>query len=139
MSTTFKGPIRTGLNTGNPQTNTLGFLGATKVCNTGFGADRVVVTLPPGANLVGLGASPVSAFTGTDPVSAMSVKFGNSADATRYGIITVSALGNYRESAVSASNDFDNGGTIVVTISALSTTSFTGGGTRNFIRYVQTE
>lgn len=137
--TTFQTPLKTeGANggTGNSQTETSGFVHASKVISLGGGATapRAIVTLPPFSTLTGLRAIPTSAFAAD--VSAVNVNWGNSAQATRYGVIAVSALGSLRAAAVSAATDFDAGGTIVVTVSAVSTTTFTAGGVRAFIEYI---
>lgn len=135
-STTFTGPLSIGANTGNPATSTESWVPARRQCNVGFGQARQIVSIPKGT-LMSLEAVPVSAFTGGDSVTAMSVNFGTSADPTRYGVVTVSALGRTRTAAiVSGAADFDNGGTIVVTISAEATTVFTGGGVRAFVGFV---
>ncbi len=139
-STTFEGPLRTGIDTGNPQTSTIAYVPCRKVSSIGFGAARTVVTLPPKSTLWSLAAVPTSAFTGGDSVTAMTVSFGTSSDATRYGVVTVSALGRYRSATiVSGATDFDvSGGTVVITLSAEATSVFTGGGVRTFVSFVPT-
>jgi hypothetical protein len=140
--TTFQTPLKTvgadGI-TGNSQTETTGYVHASKVVSLGGGAaaPRAIVTLPPFSTLTGLRAVPTSAFA--SDVSAVNVNWGNSAQATRYGIIAVSALGALRSAAVSGAVDFDAGGTIVITASAVSTSVFTAGGVRAFIEYITTE
>lgn len=139
--TLFKAPLRIGdINSGNPQTETRGFVPCMKIVLLSQAQPRMIVSLPPSSTLLKLGAVPTSAFTGTDPVSAMNVNFGNSADSQHYGVVVVSANSQLRETTlVSAATDFDaSGATIVVTLSALSTTVFTGGGVRAFIHYVTT-
>lgn len=143
--TTFQTPLITvGANgqTGNSQTDTSGFVHASKVVSlgaTGGNARRAIVTIPPFSTLTNLRAVPTSAFAAD--VSAVFVNWGNSADATRYGVIAVSAVGAMRGAAVSGAVDFDVPttalpNTIVVTVSAVSTTTFTAGGVRAFIEYV---
>jgi hypothetical protein len=138
--TTFQVPLKTqGANgdTGNSQTETSGFVHSSKVLSlgaTGGNSRRAIVTLPPFSTLTGLRALPTSAFAAD--VSAALVSWGNSADVTRYGVIAVSALGALRTASVSAGVDFDAGGTIVVVVSAVSTTTFTQGGVRAFIEYI---
>lgn len=141
--TTFQTPIK-GIgfqgDTGNTQTETSGYIACFKQVVLSQAAPRAIVTIPKNSTLLKLSAVQSSAFTGTDPVSAMNVNFGNSADATRYGTVVVSALVQLRESSlVSAATDFDADATIVVTLSALSTTTFTAGGVRAFIHYLTTE
>lgn len=143
--TTFQVPLKTvgkdGI-TGNNQTETSGFVHASKVVSigaTGTNGTRAIVTLPSFSTLTGLRAIPTSAFAAD--VSAVTVSFGNSADATRYGAVAVSALGALRSAAVSGGTDFDNAqtspfNTIVITVSAVSTTTFTAGGVRAFVEYI---
>lgn len=139
--TAFRGPlIVQGPNnpTGNSQTDSSGFVSCIKVVplTGGATAPRAVVTLPPFAILLTGRAYATSAFA--SDVSAMNVSFGNSSDATRYGIISVSAVGQIRNATVSAGDDFNNGtgGTIVVVGSAVSTTTFTSGGANALIEYL---
>lgn len=137
--TTFQSPLKIqGANgdTGNPQTETSGFVRSIKQVSLGGAAvsPRSIVTLPPFSTLTGLWAVPTSAFAAD--VSAVNVNWGNSAQATRYGVIAVSALGAIRAAAVSAATDFDAGGTIVITGSAVSTAVFTTGGVRAFVEYL---
>lgn len=143
--TTFQVPLRTvgvGGLTGNSQTDTSGYVHASKVVSigaTGTLGTRAIVTLPSFSTLTGLRAIPTSAFAAD--VSAVTVNWGNSADATHYGAIAVSALGALRSAAVSAGTEFDNAGaspfnTIVITVSAVSTTTFTAGGVRAFVEYI---
>lgn len=137
--TTFQAPLKiqgAGGDTGNSQTETSAFVRCTKVLTlTGASVSpRQIITLPPNSTLTMLEAVPTSAFAAD--VSAVNVNWGNSAQATRYGVIAVSALGQVRSAAVSAATDFDAGGTIVVTVSAVSTAVFTTGGVRALISYV---
>lgn len=143
--TTFQVPLKTvgkdGI-TGSPQTDTSGFVHASKVVSlgaTGTLGTRAIVTLPSFSTLTGLRAISTSAFAAD--VSAVNVSWGNSTDATRYGIIAVSALGALRAAAVSGATDFDNEetapfNTIVITVSAVGTTTFTAGGVRAFVEYI---
>lgn len=137
--TTFQTPLKTigaSGETGNPQTETSGYVMTSKMVSlgaTGGNVRRAIVTLPPFSTIIGLDAVPTSAFAAD--VSAALVNWGNSADATHYGVIAVSGVGSLRSAAVSAATEFDAGGTIVITVSAVSTTTFTAGGVRAFIRY----
>lgn len=138
--TNWEGPLSIGNETGVAATDTRGFVKAAKVVSVGAGDGRKIVTLPTNSVVTGLGFIPTSAFTGGDSVTALTVSFGNSADANQLGVVTVSAATRYTEvlgGFVSAAN-FDSGGTIVVVISAVSTTTFTGGGGRAFIEFVKT-
>lgn len=137
--TTFQAPLKTvgpdGI-TGNPQTETTAYITVCDVMSLGGAAvsPRAIMTIPPNSTLMRLGAMATSAFAAD--VSAVNVNWGNSAQPARYGVISVSALGAFRASLVSAGTDFDAGGTIVVTGSAVSTAVFTTGGFRAFIEYV---
>src|SRR3990167_10490414 len=142
MSTTnFTGPITTGSQTGVPTTDTRGYVSVIKAVSLSQAAPRQIITIPGGTTLTMLEAIQTSAFTGDDPVSAMSVNFGTSADATKFGAIQVSALVQIRQVVnVSAPTDFDTAsGTIVLTLSAVSTTIFTGGGVRAFVHFLTVE
>lgn len=136
--TNFEGPLSVGDVTGIPNTDTRGFVRLSKRVIIGQAQPRQVVTISPDSVVTGFGFVPTSAFTGTDPVSALSVNFGTSADPNQHGVVTVSAATRYTEqvAAFVSGATFDDGGTIVVTISAVSTTTFTGGGGRAFIHYV---
>ena len=140
-NTIFQGPLGTGTATGVPTTDTRGYISVIKSVPLSQAAPRQIVTIPQGSILTMLEAVQTSAFTGDDPVSSMSVNFGNSADATHYGAIQVSALVQIRQVVnVSAPTDFDTAaGTIVLTLSAVSTTVFTGGGVRAFIHFLTVE
>lgn len=141
--TTFQVPLKSigaGGDTGYSGTESSGFVPATKVLSLGVGSSRQIVTLPSKSTITGLKACVTSAGA-PDPVSAFIVNFGNSGQASRYGLIAVSALGQVRSPTVSAATDFDDAttspfNTIVVAISGVSTTTFTAGGVRAFIEYV---
>lgn len=140
--TTFQAPLKIvgkdGI-TGSSVTDTQGYTHCTKVLSLGGGATapRQIITLPNKAMLINLCAFATSAFSAD--VSAVNVSWGNSADATHYGIIAVSAVGQIRGATVSAAGEFDTGGTIIVVASAVSTTTFTTGGVRAFVEYIVTE
>lgn len=141
--TTFTGPLKVqGANnpTGNSQTDTSGYVHCTKIVDLvgASTAPRAIVSLPQFAYLTNLRAFCVSGFAAD--VSAVNVSWGNSSDATRYGIIAVSAVGAPRSASVSGAFDFySNGGTIVIVGSAVSTTTFTSGAVKAFVEYIVTE
>lgn len=139
--TAFTGPLLVqGINnpTGNPQTDTAGFVHCTKIVplTGGATAPRSVVTLPSNCILTACRAYVTSALAAD--VSAVNVSFGSSSDATRYGIVAVSAVGQLRASTVSAAGDFQNPliNTMVIVASAVSTTTFTTGGANAMIEYI---
>lgn len=136
--TTFTTPLKsqgTAGDTGNSQTETSGYVNANKTLSLGVSNTRQIVSIPPFSTLIALRACVTSAGAPVDPVSAFNVSFGNSGQAGRYGVVGVSAVGRIGSAIVSASTDFDAGGTIVVVVSAVSTTTFTAGGVRAFIEY----
>lgn len=140
--TTFQLPLKTIGANGNPGISNLetsGYVKSTKVVSLGGGATapRAVITLPPQSTLTNLYAFSTSAFA--SDVSAVHVNWGNSGQATRYGVIAVSALGQIRAATVSAADDFASSSTIVITASAVGTTTFTTGGVRAFIEYITVE
>lgn len=138
--TTFQTPLKTqgpSGDTGNSQTESSGFVSSRKYVSlgaTGGNLRRAIVTLPPFSTIMRLEAVPTSAFAAD--VSAALVNWGNSADATHYGVIAVSAVGQLRTAQVSAATEFDAGGTIVITVSAVTTTTFTTGGVRALVEYI---
>lgn len=140
--TTFQFPLKgygAAGDTGNPQTETSGYVHVTKIVSLDGTAtnSRKIVTLPDKATLTSLRACATSAFAAD--VSAVNVNFGNSAQATRYGVVAVSAVGQIRGAVVSAATDFDTTNTIVITTSAVSTAVFTTGGVRAFVEYIVSE
>lgn len=139
--TTFQHPLKAvgpnGL-TGDPTTNTESYVRSMKVIPLGPGAaSRQIVTIPANSTILAMGGTATSAFAAD--VSACNVNFGTSAQVSRYGLISVSALGLVRNVVVSASTDFDAQSTIIVTLSAVGTTTFSSGGARAFIEFVTTE
>lgn len=143
--TGFTAPLKVlgpGDPTGNPQTEASGFVLATKQVAVGgaLGQTRKIVTIPPQSTLLGLGFTLTSAFGGVDTAaSAMVVSFGTSADPAGIGVFNVSAgVANRWAFPTSGAASFDTGGTVVLNLSALSTTTYTGGG-RMFVEYVTVE
>lgn len=212
MATNFTGPISEGDKTGNPQTQTVGYVKVVKQVPVGAGTGngRAIITLPPGSTLIHLGAVITSAITGGTDVADMNVNFGTSADPGGYGVLqipktsngqkvsivsrqvslncgsnatitlpprsTLLRLGAIESSAltpndggsaavtnfgvgasdvghygivtgasaraslvyvvpVSGATEFDTGGNIYISVSAVSTNVTTGGGTRAFVEY----
>jgi hypothetical protein len=139
--TTFSGPIRTGEDVGSEVLSTTAFVHVTKVVRLSQAEPRKIITLPANSCIFELKSVLVSAITGTDPASALSVNFGTSSQPTYFGTVAVSALQQLRGVAVSGSGFlpslFSNGGTMVLTVSAISTTVFTGGAAQAFVTYIQ--
>ncbi len=133
--TNFAGPVSFGEKTGNDTTDTRAFLPGRRQILLSQATPSASITIPPLSTIIKLGFVPTSAFTGTDPVSAMNVTFANGS--LVHGIVTASAATRYHESTfVSAAEAYDAGGTMTITLSALSTTVFTGGGGRAFVEYI---
>lgn len=137
-STTFTGPLCIGEYTGNTTTETRSFVPGRRQVNLSQASPSATLTIPAKSTIVKLAFVPTSAFTGTDPVSAMNVTFANGT--LVHGVVTASAASRYHESTfVSAAEAYDTGGTMTITLSALSTTVFTGGGGRAFVEYLTVE
>ena len=135
MSTTnFTGPITHGEVTGNPETDTRGYVPGIKIIQLSQGSPRGNVTLPAKTVVTKLGFVPTSAFTGDDPVSAMTITF--AAGTVTLGIVTASAATKYHQMAVVSGAVLDASTVVSAALSALSTTVFTGGGGRAFIEYI---
>ncbi len=96
------------------------------------------IELPPKSTLLRLGSIETSTWTPADAASAGVTNFGTgSADVGHYGIVTGASA---RASIVfitpvSGATEFDTGGTIYVSCSAVSTNVTTGGGVRAFVEY----
>lgn len=132
MSTTnFTGPLTVGEKTGRDSTDTRGYVARRYIREVSFTNQSVTITIPPKSVVTKTGYIPTSAFTGTDPVSAMNITFANGT--LVHNIVTASAASKYHESTTVSAADYDTGGTMTITISALSTTTFTGGGGRAFV------
>ena len=135
--TNFTGPVSFGENTGLPTTDTRGWVPGRKVLLLSQATPSGSMTIPPKAVVTKTGFVPTSAFQGTDPVSAMNVTFANGS--LVHNVITASAATKYHESTTVSAAIYDDGGVLTVTLSALSTTVFTGGGGRAFVEYIVTE
>lgn len=135
-STNFSGPLTIGENTGNATTRTLSYVPCRRVIPVSQSSPSATVALPP-CVLTKTAFVPTSAFTGTDPVSAMVVTFAQGTIV--HNQITASANTRYHESTFVSGAVYDASANLTVTLSALSTTTFTGGGGRAYIEYLVTE
>jgi hypothetical protein len=135
--TNHTGPLSFGENTGRPTTDTLAWVPGRRQVNLSQGTPSATLTIPAKSTVTKLAFVPTSAFTGTDPVSAMNITFANGT--LVHGIVTASAATRYHESTFVSAADYDAGGTMTITLSALSTTVFTGGGGRAFVEYITVE
>ncbi len=135
--TNYTGPVSFGENTGIPETDTRGYMPGRKVIQLSQGTPRGNVTIPGKSVVTKLAFVPTSAFTGTDPVSAMNITFTTGTQVL--GIVTASAATKYHESTVVSAAIFDDAAIVSASLSALSTTTFTGGGGRAYIEYITTE
>jgi hypothetical protein len=136
-TTNFSGPVTLGEQTGAPTTDTRGFVRAVRIVTLSQATSLVNISIPPKSVVMRLGFVPTSAFTGTDPVSAMNVTFRNGTIV--HGIVTASADTKYHEVAIVSGAVYDTSAVMTVTLSALSTTVFTGGGGRAYVDILTTE
>lgn len=133
-TTNFTGPITFGEVTGVATTDTRGYVPGIKIIQLSQGSPRANVTLPANTVVTKLGFVPTSAFTGDDPVSAMTITFAYGTNVL--GIVTASAATRYHQQAVVSGAVLDASTVVSAALSALSTTVFTGGGGRAFIEYI---
>jgi hypothetical protein len=95
MTSTFQGPVKTGVSTGAPATTTLGTVVATQVAtvsNITSGASGIVI--PANSKITDWQAEVLVSASGN--AGGMLVRIGNGDDATRFGQINCSAKGTYR-------------------------------------------
>ena len=133
-TTNYSGPITFGEVTGIAATDTRGYVPGIKIIQLSQAAPRANITLPANTVVTKLGFVPTSAFTGDDPVSAMTITFATGTIVL--GIVTASAATRYHQQAVVSGAIFDTAAVVSAALSALSTTVFTGGGGRAFIEYI---
>lgn len=133
----FTGPLSFGEQTGISTTDTRAFIPGSQVKNLSQASPSVTFQIPPKAVVTKVGFVPTSAFTGTDPVSAMNITFANGTIV--HAIVPVSANTRYAESTFVSGAVYDDGGTLTATLSAQSTTVFTGGGGRAYVGYIVVE
>ena len=136
MTQKFLGPVLIGIaDRAVAAQNTAGYVPAVRVGTVNHAAPSLTMRIPP-CVVTKLGFVPTSAFTGDDPVSAMVVTF---ADGTKVlGVVTASAATKYHQQTVVSAAVFDVTADLTITLSALSTTVFTGGGGRAFIEFLKT-
>lgn len=132
--THITGPLIIGVTEGVPGTDTRAYVPCRRVLNLDQTAPSMSVLIPARSVITKTAFVPTSAFTGTDPVSAMNITFANGS--LVHNIITASAATKYHESTVVSAAIYDTAATCTVTLSALSTTVFTGGGGRAYIEYI---
>jgi hypothetical protein len=135
--TNFTGPISFGEDTGSPTTDTRGWVSGRRVVLLSQAASLKTIAIPAGTVVTKCGFVPTSAFTGTDPVSAMNITFRNGTIVL--GVIPASADTRYHETTIVSGAVFDASANLTVSLSAQSTTVFTGGGGRAFIEYITVE
>lgn len=135
--TNFTGPVSFGEQTGIPTTDTRGYMPGRKVVRLSQASPSATLAIPPKSVVTKTAFVPTSAFTGDDPVSAMVITFANGTQV--HNVVTASAATKYHESTTVSAAVYDTGGTMTVTLSALSTTVFTGGGGRAFVEYITEE
>jgi hypothetical protein len=133
-TTNFTGPVTFGEVTGNSDTDTRGFMPGRKVLALSQAAPRANTMIPANSVVTKCSFIPTSAFTGTDPVSAMNITFTTGTQIL--AVITASAATRYHESTFVSAALFDTQAVVSASLSALSTTVFTGGGGLAFIDYI---
>lgn len=134
-TTNFTNPITQGYSDG--ATDTRAYVPSRRVVRLSQSSPSATIPIPAKSVLTKTGFVPTSAFTGTDPVSAMNVTFANGTQV--HNIVTASAATKYHESTTVSAAVYDTAGTLTITLSALSTTVFTGGGGRAFVEYLTEE
>ncbi len=132
--THITGPLIIGSNDGVPGLDTRAYVPCRRVLQLDQTIPSASVLIPARSVVTKTGFVPTSAFTGTDPVSAMNITFANGS--LVHNIITASANTKYHESTTVSAAIYDTAATCTVTLSALSTTVFTGGGGRAYIEYI---
>lgn len=135
--TNWEGPLSFGKVLDENSKDTRGFVPGRQVKTLSQAAPSTTFTIPPKSVVTKNAFVPTSAFTGTDPVSAMNVTFANGT--VVHSIVPVSAATRYAESTFVSGALYDTGGTLTVTLSAQSTTVFTGGGGRAYVEYITVE
>lgn len=130
--TNFTGPVTFGDYDG--ATDTRAYLPGRRVVRLSQAAPSATVPIPARSVVTKTGFVPTSAFTGTDPVSAMNITFANGTQV--HNVVTASAATKYHESTTVSAAVYDTAGTMTITLSALSTTVFTGGGGRAYVEYI---
>lgn len=93
-STNFTGPITYGEKTGNPATQTVGYVSVMKQISLGAGTanGRQIITLPPNTTILRVGAIQTSSFTGGTDVNDININFGTSADPAGIGLVQVPSV-----------------------------------------------
>lgn len=135
--TNFAGPVSFGEQTGRDSTDTRAWMPGRRVVLLSQASPSGSITIPAKSVVTKTAFVPTSAFTGTDPVSAMAVTFANGT--LVHNVVNVSAETKYHESTTVSAALYDTGGTLTVTLSAISTTVFTGGGGRAYVEYITVE
>lgn len=133
--TNFTGPVTFG--DCNGATDTRAYMPGRRVVRLSQASPSATVPIPARSVVTKTGFVPTSAFTGTDPVSAMNITFANGTQV--HNVVTASAATKYHESTTVSAAVYDTAGTMTITLSALSTTVFTGGGGRAYVEYITEE
>lgn len=132
--TNFTGPLSVGSFDGSSAGETRAWVPGRRVVNLTQAAPSATIPIPANTVITKVASVTTSAYTGTDPVSAMNVTFANGTIV--HAIVPVSAATRYAESTVVSGAIYDTAGTLTVTLSAQSTTVFTGGGCRAYVEYI---
>lgn len=132
--THFDGPIILGSNQGVPGLDTRAYVPGRRVLLLDQTIPSASILIPARSVITKTAFVPTSAFTGTDPVSAMNITFANGS--LVHNVVTASAATKYHESTTVSAAIYDTAATLTVTLSALSTTVFTAGGGRAYVEYL---
>ena len=132
--TNFALPLSLGEETGISTTRTISYVPCVRVVALAYNDTVKTISIPAKTVITRQSWVTTSAFAGGDSVSAMSVNLLNGTalmNTLSPSINTRTVIGSQVSAAV-----YDVSGTIVVSLSAPSTTVFTGGGGRAMIEYI---
>lgn len=132
--TTFKEPLKVGLDTGVPSTDTRGFAAVTKDVIVSANAKTFTRTLPTGDNFI-LQGRVYNRQTVPGSAESITVRIGDAGNSTKFGAVNVSASGSY---AFALTSECASAGTSLVfdATAATSGASLTGFDARAWVEYV---
>jgi hypothetical protein len=132
--TTFKEPLKIGLETGVPSTDTRGFVPANKDYKVSANAKTYTNTLPTGDNYI-IGGRVYNRQTVPGSAESVTIRIGDSGNSTKFAAVNVSASGSY---IFAFTSECASAGTSIVVdaTAATSGASLTGFDARVFLEYV---
>lgn len=122
-ATRFPSGLQTGRDVGIPSQNTLANVVQMQECTVEFGALKNQFQFPPNSYPTEMTVLVTVPVSGSGMTNGVNVRFGISADATRYGTVPVSAAGNVRMTAVSGAAWAGGFGTADYNIVAIDATA----------------